>query len=206
MKVTECFDKPLWMKQLPQFIGAFDDLNTLPTVDLPEFAVIGRSNVGKSSLLNAITGFSKLARVSSTPGRTQTLNFFNWDNQIMLVDLPGYGYAKASKVDVQKWQERMHMYLFGRRQLRRVFLLIDSRHGIKDVDLIMMKECDDAGVGYQIVLTKVDKIGQKEMQEAVAAVHAISKKHPAMHPDVLATSSESKCGIDAVLGSISLSA
>lgn len=198
----ECFNKPKWMNLIPEFVGAFDDLTTIPNSQLPEIAVIGRSNVGKSSLLNALANYSKLARVSNTPGRTQTLNFFNWSNKLMLVDLPGYGYARASKLDVQRWQERMDMYLFGRPNLRRVFLLIDSRMGIKDVDLNMMKRFDSSGVNYQVVLTKIDKISKIECNNIVGVLTKNVEKHRACHPNVLVTSSETKCGIDSVLESI----
>ncbi len=198
----ECFVRPDWMKQVPLFVGAFDDIATIPTSKMSEIAVIGRSNVGKSSLLNAITGYSKLARVSNTPGRTQTLNFFNWSDRLMLVDLPGYGYAKASKAEIFKWEERMKIYLFGRPNLRRVFLLIDSRHGIKDSDVEIMKQCDASGVNYQVVLTKIDKVSEKELVKILGEIENAVKKHGACHPDVLATSSEKKCGLDPVLMSI----
>lgn len=173
-------------------------VDQLPTDGLVEFAFAGRSNVGKSSLINAVTGVNKLARASNTPGRTQELNFFKLADSFHIVDLPGYGYAQAPEKTVQAWTRLIHDYLRGRVQLRRVFLLIDSRHGIKKNDENIMKMLDKAAVTYQLVLTKTDKIPASYLSEVVQKTVEIGQKHVACYPQVLATSSEKKHGIDLV--------
>ena len=150
----------LLFAQEAHFILAAVKADQVPESALPEVAFAGRSNVGKSSLVNALTGRRTLARSSGTPGRTQQLIFFNLGQRLMLVDLPGYGYAKAPKQDVERWTRLTRSYLKGRPQLRRVLLLVDSRHGLKDVDRRIMRELDEAAVSYQVVLTKCDKIKQ----------------------------------------------
>ncbi|OQX94214.1 MAG: hypothetical protein B6I23_01965 [Rickettsiaceae bacterium 4572_127] len=166
----------MWIDEKPVFI--------------PEIAFVGRSNVGKSSLINALTKTHKLARTSSTPGRTQSLNFFNWEEKIMLVDLPGYGYAKAPKKLVASWQGVMKDYLRGRTVLKQVFLLIDSRHGIKKVDSEMMKMLDECAITYQIILTKIDKISKTSLEKEEKKISKILDDHPALFPTFISTSSE----------------
>jgi len=179
-----------------QFVLSVAQLEQLPAADRAECAFIGRSNVGKSSLLNALFGHSGLARVSNTPGRTQQLNFFNFRDNAYLVDVPGYGYAKAPKPAVRDWQEILKDYLRGRTNLRRAFLLIDSRHGIKPNDIEMMKMLDTAAVAYQIVLTKIDKISAAALAQVAADTETKIKKHAAAAPTVLITSSEKSTGIE----------
>jgi len=171
-------------------------LEQLPDDDCAEIAFAGRSNVGKSSLINALFNQKKLAKTSSTPGRTQQLNFFNFDNKLYLVDLPGYGYAEAPEKLVKQWQAILKTYLRGRPNLRRVFLLIDSRRGIKKEDLEIMKMLDEAAVSYQIILTKIDKISAAELAETIKSTSAEIAKHAAALPDILITSSEKKIGLD----------
>ena len=171
-------------------------LEQLPDDDYAEIAFAGRSNVGKSSLINALFNQKKLAKTSSTPGRTQQLNFFNFDNKLYLVDLPGYGYAEAPEKLVKQWQNILKTYLRGRPNLRRVFLLIDSRRGIKKEDLEIMKMLDEAAVSYQIILTKIDKISATELAKTQSQTSAEIAKHAAALPDIVATSSEKKIGLD----------
>jgi len=171
-------------------------MDGLPDTDLPEVAFAGRSNVGKSSLINAVTGRLRLARFSNEPGRTREVNFFViGDDQLRLVDLPGYGFARASKGVVKKFQNLGRDYLRGRPNLKRAFLLIDSRHGLKDVDEEAMAAFDTAAVSYQIVLTKADKLKPSEVADVVARTQAKIAKRPAAFPRVLATSSEKGIGI-----------
>ena len=178
------------------FMLSVAHLEQLPDADLDEIAFAGRSNVGKSSLINALFNQKKLAKTSSTPGRTQQLNFFNFDNKLYLVDLPGYGYAKAPEKMVRQWQTVLKTYLRGRPNLRRVFLLIDSRHGIKDEDLEIMKMLDISAVPYQIVLTKIDKISVAELEKTFKNTVQEISKHAAALPDIISTSSEKKIGLD----------
>ena len=163
---------------------------------LPEVAFAGRSNVGKSSLLNAMIGQKALARTSNTPGRTRELNYFRLGDALHIVDMPGYGYARASKSMVAGWQRLVYDYLRGRLQLKRIFLLIDSRHGIKPNDTEAMKLMDKSAVSYQIVLTKTDKLKSQELDKVTASTLTQIAKHPAAYPEIIATSAEKKTGID----------
>ena len=179
-----------------QFIWASPSIATLPPMAGLEIAFAGRSNVGKSSLINALTGRNNLARTSHTPGRTQELIFFEGPaKELRLVDMPGYGYAKAPKSQVASWTELIHKFLLGRASLARVYLLIDARHGLKDVDLEILKTLDRSAVSYQIVLTKADQIKASELTERIAETEAALAKHPAAFPHVLATSSRSGAGM-----------
>lgn len=178
------------------FVLGVAKLDQLPITEMEEVAFAGRSNVGKSSLINALFNQKKLAKTSNTPGRTQQLNYFNLDDRLHLVDLPGYGFAKAPEAMVKAWQKLIFTYLQGRVNLKRVFLLIDSRHGIKKVDEETMELLDKAAVTYQIVLTKTDKISAKELESTLKKTQEIIKKHGAAYVDVLATSSEKNIGLD----------
>jgi len=177
------------------FVMGAVDLEHLPPADLPEVAFAGRSNVGKSTLLNALTNRKSLARASNTPGRTRELNFFNLDDRLMLVDLPGYGYARTSRDSVQKWTKLTKAYLKGRASLARCFLLIDGRHGIKPIDLAIMDEFDEAAVVYQIILTKADKVKKADQQALLDKTRKTIAKRPAAHPDLLLVSSNKGDGI-----------
>ncbi|TPG21634.1 YihA family ribosome biogenesis GTP-binding protein [Sphingomonas koreensis] len=179
------------------FLKSAPTLEFIPDADVPEVAFAGRSNVGKSSLLNALTGRKALARTSVTPGRTQELNFFDIGDPLMLrlVDMPGYGFAKAPKDVVKKWRFLINDFLRGRAVLKRTLVLIDARHGIKDVDREIMEMLDKAAVSYRIVMTKADKIKPTELADTQAATEAEVRKRPAAHPEVLATSSETGLGI-----------
>ena len=174
----------------------------IPGDSLPEIAFAGRSNVGKSSLINALTGRSTLARVSHTPGRTQQLNFFDLGHRLMLVDLPGYGFAQAAKKDVARWTELTRRYLKGRASLRRVLLLIDARHGLKEPDRPVLELLDEAAVSYQIVLTKTDKLEADELARQVEALAAELKRHTAAHPAIHLTSAQEGTGIAALRASL----
>lgn len=175
-----------------KFVGAFDTVKSLPNTQFPEYAFIGRSNVGKSSLINAVVG-ACVARTSNTPGRTQTLNLFNVDDRAMIVDLPGYGYARISREDALRWLHRLEEYLINRRQLRRLFVLIDSRIGARDSDLDLMDFCDKNGISYQVVYTKRDKRVREKSQLKIS-----HEQHPAMLPEILETSAEKKTGIEPI--------
>jgi GTP-binding protein len=178
-----------------RFIAGAPTPSALPPVTLPEIAFVGRSNVGKSSLVNALTGRSTLARISNTPGRTRQINFFDLGGRLMLVDLPGYGYAEASKSAVKSWTSLVRHYLQTRAALRRVCLLIDSRHGIKEVDRPLMRMLDDAGVSYQVVLTKADKAGKGEFASVPDKIMAELAAHVAAHPEIHQTSALDRRGI-----------
>jgi len=171
-------------------------LDTLPPARLPEICFAGRSNVGKSSLINALTNRKGLARASNTPGRTRELNYFNVDERLFVVDLPGYGYAKASKSDIARWTKLTRQFLFGRASLRRVFLLIDSRHGMKDSDLELMGMLDETAVTYQVIMTKVDKLKKGELEKVLTKTQKAIAKRPAAFPEIICTSSEKKSGLD----------
>jgi GTP-binding protein len=178
-----------------RFFFASDRIDMLPPIGPVEIAFIGRSNVGKSSLMNALTGRSALARTSNTPGRTRQLNFFDLDGRLTLVDMPGYGYAEAPKHEIKRWQELIRLYLTGRPTLRRVVLLVDSRHGLKPVDKETMDALDQAAVSYQAVLTKTDKLKPDALAKAIRATAGALAKRPAAHPEILATSAETGAGI-----------
>lgn len=193
--MNELLTPALFLKPI-HFVAGVATLDQLPELHLPEVAFIGRSNVGKSSLLNALTNNGKLARTSQTPGATKQLNFFNVMDILHLVDVPGYGYAKASKKDVKTWQGTLFAYLRGRSQLARAFMLVDSRHGIKEADTEMFKLLNDAAVSFQIVLTKTDKITPEELEIVRAKTLAIAAKQPAAHPGIISTSADKKLGID----------
>jgi GTP-binding protein len=177
------------------FLLGIDKLVQLPDSSLPEIAFAGRSNVGKSSLINALTGRKALARTSNTPGRTQQLNFFDLGRRLVLVDLPGYGYAKVSKTQVAAWTRTLKAFLRGRVALRRVCLLIDSRVGLKDLDRDMMEMLDAAAVVYQVVLTKVDKIKSDELETTTSMISDELAKRSAAHPMLALTSSNKSLGI-----------
>lgn len=174
----------------------------LPVADRPEIAFAGRSNVGKSSLVNAVCGRKALARASAEPGRTRELNFFDVGGRLRLVDLPGYGYARAAKADIAKWTSLTRNYLRGRPGLQRVFLLIDARHGVKDADAGVMRALTEAAVVYQATLTKADKLSRTDLEASVAGVRARLAKEPAAHPTVLVTSSETTHGVAELRGAI----
>jgi GTP-binding protein len=179
------------------FLKSAPALQHLPSPSVPEIAFAGRSNVGKSSLLNALTNRNGLARTSVTPGRTQELNYFDVGEPLVfrLVDMPGYGFAKAPKDVVKKWRFLVNDYLRGRQVLKRTLVLIDSRHGVKDVDREVLEMLDVAAVSYRLVLTKTDKIKATDLAAVHAATEAEARKHPAAHPEVIATSSEKGTGI-----------
>jgi GTP-binding protein len=170
-------------------------LDQLPDADVPEVAFAGRSNVGKSSLLNALVGRKKLARASTEPGRTREINFFRIEDRLRLVDLPGYGYAKAPKTEIARWNALVRDYLRGRQALKRLFLLIDSRHGVKPTDLEVMDTLDAAALVYQVVLTKTDKISAPALAAVLEKTRAVLAKRPAAHPEVLAASAHKGDGL-----------
>lgn len=177
----------------------------LPPMDRMEIAFAGRSNVGKSSLINALCGTSALARTSNTPGRTQELNIFESQSEsLRIVDMPGYGFAKAPEPKVKAWTALIHQYLTGRATLRRVYVLVDSRHGPKDNDLSVMNELDRAAVSYQVVLTKVDKPSPAELAKVRLLTEATIAKRPAAHPQIVETSSEKGLGINRLRSEIAL--
>ena len=180
-----------------EFLKSAPELKFLPDAEAPEIAFAGRSNVGKSSLLNALTNRKALARTSNTPGRTQELNFFDLGKPIRmrLVDMPGYGFAEAPKDLVKRWRRLVNDYLRGRAVLKRVLVLIDSRHGLKPVDREVMEMLDDAAVSYHIVLTKSDKLKPSALGRIYEAVAAEAARHPAAHPAIFTTSSETGSGI-----------
>jgi GTP-binding protein len=178
-----------------RFVAGTDTLERLPAPGLPEVAFAGRSNVGKSSLLNALTGRKHLARVSNTPGRTQQINFFELGQHLMLVDLPGHGYAQVSKSKVKGWTRLTESYIRGRPNLRRVLLLVDSKVGIKDADHPLMDLMDESGLSYQIVMTKADRLKPAELQAMQGRLAARLGKRPACHPEIPITSAVEGAGI-----------
>jgi GTP-binding protein len=179
------------------FIKGCVRIADLPPADRMEVAFAGRSNVGKSSLINALTGTTGLARTSNTPGRTQELNIFeSQSDELRIVDMPGYGYARAPEDKVKQWTRLIHQYLTGRPNLRRVYVLIDGRHGPNANDATVMNELDKAAVSYQIVVTKADKPNKTELEAALAKTRAAIAKRPAAHPEIILTSSEEKVGLE----------
>ena len=191
-KIDEFF-----IKNPPVFKAGAISEKDLPINNIKEIAFIGRSNVGKSSLINAITN-SKIAIVSKTPGRTKQLNFFQIKDKLTIVDMPGYGYAKASRNEVENWNNLIFNYLLSRRNLERVFLLIDSRHSLKENDEEMMNILDSRGILYQIILTKIDEIKPIELQVKVENMNDTFKKHPALFNEVLFASSKENLGISQI--------
>ena len=177
------------------FVKGVVAMNGLPPADRPEICFAGRSNVGKSSLINALTGRNGLARASNTPGRTQEINYFNVGDKAYLVDLPGYGFAKAPVAIVAKWQALLKSYLAGRPTLRRAFCLIDSRHGVKPVDHEIMSLLDRSAVPFQVVMTKADKLGPNALKPVLEQVETELQKHPAAFPELVVTSSDKGQGI-----------
>ncbi|MDC0344573.1 ribosome biogenesis GTP-binding protein YihA/YsxC [Alphaproteobacteria bacterium] len=190
--MARLFDRPV------TFLKSVVGVDQLPNWQKVELAFLGRSNVGKSTLINQFVGDKNLCKTSKTPGRTQMLNFFEVKDLVYLVDMPGYGFAKAPKSVVKKWQGLIPDYLMGRQQLKRLFLLIDSRHGIKDIDDAYMDFLDRSAVSYQVVLTKIDKISEAEQQAVLAQTVEALKKHGAAYPEVLLTSSQKGTGIVAL--------
>ena len=178
-----------------EFVKGVVAMSGLPEADRMEVCFAGRSNVGKSSLINALTGTKGLARASNTPGRTQEINFFTQGPDLYLVDLPGYGYAHAPLAVVDKWQKLLTRYLSGRQTLRRAFVLIDSRHGVKDVDEEIMSLLDSSAVTFQCVMTKADKVKAKDREKVIEQVRTALSRHPAAYPEIVLTSSEKGDGI-----------
>ena len=186
------------------FVKGVVDMPGLPNPDKIEVCFSGRSNVGKSSLINALTGRKGLARASNTPGRTQEINFFSIPDNHYLVDLPGYGYANAPIKVVEKWQNLLKRYLAGRQSLRRAFVLVDSRHGVKKVDTEIMSMLDSSAVTFQVVLTKLDKVKEKDRENILKQVRASLQKHPAAFPEIILTSSEKGWGISTLRSVIAM--
>jgi GTP-binding protein len=178
-----------------RFFAGCDRIEVLPPIGLPEIAFAGRSNVGKSSLVNALTGRTTLARVSHTPGRTQQLNFFDLGGRLVLVDMPGFGYARVAKKKIKDWTGLIERYLRGRPSLRRVCLLVDARHDAMAADRAFMERLDAAAVSYQVVLTKADKVKPADLEHRLATLGAELATHAAAHPDIITTSAHAGAGI-----------
>jgi GTP-binding protein len=193
--VEEALTRALFAKPI-RFVAGVATMEQFPELTLPEVAFVGRSNVGKSSLINALVNHGSLARTSGTPGATRQLNFFNLHEVLHIVDVPGYGYAKAGKKEVKQWQGLLFDYLRGRKQLARAFVLIDARHGVKEADEDMLKRLDEAAVSYQFVLTKADKA--EDLEKVQGKLMQVVAKHPAAHPGFVTTSAHGKQGIDAL--------
>ena len=185
-----------------EFVKGVVAMSGLPSADRLEVCFAGRSNVGKSSLINALTGRKNLARASNTPGRTQEINFFTAADSHYLVDLPGYGFANAPVAIVEKWQKLLKQYLSGRQSLRRAFVLIDHRHGIKKVDEEILMLLDSAAVTFQCVMTKADKVKEAERDAILAQVRGALSKHPAAYPEIIVTSSEKGWGMETLRATI----
>ena len=186
------------------FVKGVVDMQGLPSPDKIEVCFSGRSNVGKSSLINALTNRKGLARASNTPGRTQEINFFSIPETHYLVDLPGYGYANAPIKVVEKWQNLLKQYLAGRQSLRRAFVLVDARHGVKKVDTEIMSMLDSSAVTFQVVLTKLDKVKEKDQENILEQVRTSLQKHPAAFPEIILTSSEKGWGIQTLRSVIAM--
>jgi GTP-binding protein len=178
------------------FVAGVADLARLPPIGLPEVAFAGRSNVGKSSLINALTGRRQLARISQTPGRTQQINLFDLGGRLILVDLPGYGYAQAPKPTVEAWQRMVRAFLRGRASLRRACVLVDARHGLKDNDRAFMAMLGEAAVAFQLVLTKADLVRSSELADLVGSLESDLERQLGAHPDLIVTSAQTGNGID----------
>ena len=186
------------------FIAGSTAVSNLPVNDLPEIAFAGASNVGKSSIVNALTGRRTLVRTSSNPGHTKQLNFFKLREALVLVDLPGYGYARASKESIAGWTGFTRDYLRGRQNLKRICLLIDSRRNLKPGDIEIMNLLDEVAVIYQIILTKIDKVKKDDVEKIISAIKASAKKHTAMHPEIIATSSRDGWGIETLRAELAM--
>ena len=181
-----------------EFVWGTGSIDSLPQPGLPEVAFVGRSNAGKSSLINALTNRKTLARVSQTPGRTREINFFKLGERLMLVDLPGYGYAKASRTLAEEWQRLIFAYLRGRANLRRVVVLLDARRGAMEIDRAVMDLLDSAAVSYCLSLTKIDELTPAQHACVLAEVEVLARKHTAAYPELFATSALKALGLDAL--------
>lgn len=202
---ADAIERGRWLfSQECDFIAGAATFDRLPDATLPEIAFVGRSNVGKSSLINALTGRKTLARTSNTPGRTQQINFFRLQRALVLVDLPGYGYARASKASIESWTDLIFAYLRGRATLRRVCLLIDARHGLKETDIDVMKDLDASAVSYQIVLTKCDKVKAADLADIERETKERIAKHVAAHPDTIRTSALKADGVEFLRAELAL--